>query len=148
MEASIEDGKGCRIWNGTKLHHTGYGLISLNGKKTQVHRLAYEAWTQRPIPKGAFITHDCDNKPCVNPFHLRLGDAKSNSREAWDRGRQKSLKGMAKPRMPDRMVREMRKIYHSGHSKACRSFAILGRSFGVTRMTASNICQYKTRRSA
>lgn len=45
-------------------------------------------WIQEhgPVPSGAYICHTCDNKRCVNPAHLYLGNAVINSRDAWRRG--------------------------------------------------------------
>lgn len=45
--------------------------------KELAHRLTYEN-EKGPIPKGAFILHSCDNPSCVNPDHLRVGNAKDN----------------------------------------------------------------------
>lgn len=39
------------------------------------------------IPKDAYVTHLCDNPTCVNPYHLKLGDAISNNKEIQVRKR-------------------------------------------------------------
>lgn len=49
------------------------------------HRFSYELHYGE-IPDGMLILHSCDNKKCVNPAHLSVGDYAQNIQEAWDRG--------------------------------------------------------------
>lgn len=52
----------CILWAGRVGSH-GYGLVG----KRLAHREAYAG----EIPKGYVVHHDCGNKLCVNPEHLR-----------------------------------------------------------------------------
>lgn len=60
----------------------GYGSFYFGGKGRAAHRVAYEL-TYGAIPKGdgyhgTVILHDCDNRQCVNPHHLRMGSQRDN----------------------------------------------------------------------
>jgi len=63
-----------------------YGIFGVGGKNKGAHRISYEI-ANGEIPQGAFILHSCDNPPCVNPAHLRIGTAKENTHDAISRGR-------------------------------------------------------------
>ncbi len=75
---------GCWEWQST-LSTTGYGLIKVFGKFTQCHRYSYELH-KGAIPEGLFVLHACDNKLCINPGHLSVGDRYQNLKEAMERG--------------------------------------------------------------
>jgi hypothetical protein len=55
----------------------GYGQIHSSGRTAYAHRVAWER-ANGPIPDGEFVLHDCDNRRCVNPAHLRLGSFQDN----------------------------------------------------------------------
>jgi hypothetical protein len=57
----------CWLWLGAL--HNGYGGINVDGKRTPVHRAAYELLIG-PIPEGLVIDHLCRVRNCVNPVHL------------------------------------------------------------------------------
>jgi hypothetical protein len=79
------DANGCWIWTGRR-YTKGYGQASFRGRNIRAHRYAYEAW-KGPIPAGMMVLHSCDNPPCVNPDHLRIGTARDNMMDAIQRGR-------------------------------------------------------------
>ena len=43
------------------------------------------------MPKDKIILHDCDNRRCCNPEHLRAGTHLENSRDAQSRGRLRGI---------------------------------------------------------
>ena len=79
------DPSGCHIWRGSRTAG-GYGRISFNGREMYAHRLAaaeaFGMFDQRLV-----VLHECDNPPCVNPEHLRLGTQADNIRDMAAKGR-------------------------------------------------------------
>lgn len=67
-------------------HQHGYGSVWVDGKLWGAHRLAYTI-TKGPIPEGLKVLHSCDNPPCCNPAHLRIGTQLDNARDREERGR-------------------------------------------------------------
>lgn len=80
---------GCWVWAASR-GRQGYGHFDLDGKIEKAHRVAYQL-VLGPIPDGAFILHSCDNPPCVNPAHLRVGTHVDNMRDMVERQRHPSL---------------------------------------------------------
>lgn len=74
----------CWVWQGNR-NNQGYGMLHV-GKPTYAHRFSYEM-ANGPIPPGMFILHSCDNRPCVNPAHLRVGTSLDNMRDMIAKGR-------------------------------------------------------------
>ncbi len=76
----------CWNWSGDT-SRAGYG--SLWNKETSrnvgAHRFSYIMFYGE-IPASKYVLHSCDNKKCVNPLHLSLGDAKQNTQDAIKRG--------------------------------------------------------------
>lgn len=64
---------------------TAYPRLFLNGQRVRLNHLAFRLWHgQRD---GLFVLHTCDNDRCFNPAHLFNGTAKTNVRDAIQKGR-------------------------------------------------------------
>lgn len=59
----------CWVWTGAKHTKRGYGLVSLNGRTTTVHRVIYGLLVE-PVPPTLVVDHLCRNRLCCNPSHL------------------------------------------------------------------------------
>lgn len=66
---------------------TDYGDLSFRGRKYQIHRLSLSFKEGRMLHPSEWALHSCDNPPCCNPAHLRVGTAADNNAECWARGR-------------------------------------------------------------
>jgi hypothetical protein len=77
---------GCWEWTGADNGH-GYGAFSVARSKARAaHRVSWEIHNGQ-IPGRLWVLHKCDNRRCVNPSHLFLGDNTANVRDCVSKGR-------------------------------------------------------------
>lgn len=65
---NYDTGTDCIEWASNQ--SSGYGSFQANGVKWLAHRYAYTREFGE-IPEGMVIDHRCNNRSCVNPYHLR-----------------------------------------------------------------------------
>lgn len=127
---------GCLEWQGT-LSANGYSYVYMGKPHTMRHghRLSYETWNGS-IPDGMVVRHRCDNKRCINPFHLEVGTPADNSQDMVERGR--SMYGMhnGNRKLTEREAREIKQSKDSSGQ--------LAKKFGVCRGSVCNIRSGKT----
>ena len=104
----------CWEWQGPKTPE-GYGIASHSGRPMNAHRAAWILTNGEP-PRGAVIRHDCENPPCCNPAHLRLGTHADNIADKVSRGRQARGEGNGRAVLHVEDVRAIRAAYGGGES--------------------------------
>jgi hypothetical protein len=123
---------GCWQWAGA-LSTDGYGLLGIGGQKnTKAYRVAWELF-RGPIPDGLHVLHNCHNRQCVNPSHLRLGTHDENMRDVTKRGSAYGRK------LNEYQARAIRLRYRTGRMSQSK----LGREYGLTQATVWRILHRK-----
>jgi len=109
----------CWEWIGYRKSF-GHGWLTREKTQHSAHRWSWYLYTGK-MPGKAHVIHGCDNPPCVNPHHLRLGGYEENVQDKMDRGRHHS--GHITPTL-DQMIQ----VHHlRGKGLSC---AHIGSRFG------------------
>jgi hypothetical protein len=131
IKAGIDD---CWPWSGS-LYNDGYGAFFFEGKALRANIVALEL-DGRPVPKGHYACHTCDNPPCVNPAHLYPGTPAQNMADAKARGRLRAGEQSHWARLQECDIAEIRRA--TGTHKA------IAERYGVARATVTLIRLRKT----
>lgn len=142
FERYFRKGKATECWNWQAhcFSDSGYGCFGWRDKRNEpitrsigAHVAAYLLYKGK-IPKGKQVQHTCDNRPCVNPNHLKLGTQKDNMRDCIERRRIARGKRQGLSVMTDAKVKELRSWYAAGESQVS-----LAARFGISQPTVSQI---------
>lgn len=98
---------GCLEWPFGKTG-TGYGNIVLQGRNINAHRLMC-IWAHGPAPKGQEVAHNCGNRGCVNPRHLRWDTHVGNCADRLKMGTHPIGEKVKTSVLDEDTVREIRK---------------------------------------
>jgi hypothetical protein len=126
----------CWLWTGALC--TGYGDFYYQGRDWRSHRFSYVAF-KGEIPEGMLVCHTCDNKRCVNPEHLYLGNYFTNAEDAFNRGQNGLGEKHPNAKLTNRQVDEIRQL------ASTTTYVALARQYGVVPYTISSIVKRKHR---
>ena len=113
----------CWEWSRARIPD-GYGHVGWNGKMFKAHRVAYAAangLTEADLAAVEEVMHECDNKRCIRPEHLRAGTHAENMQDAGARGR------ISRNKLTEADVVVVRKRYLGGERVEA-----LAREYGLT----------------
>jgi hypothetical protein len=78
------DIEACWTWLGA-CAKSGYGILKVSKKTVTAHRISLNI--QGVDIQNVSVLHSCDNRKCVNPLHLRTGNARDNNSDVMERKR-------------------------------------------------------------
>lgn len=151
----LNPGKSTRVGRLLTWHpnESGYARVDLTsgtparGRKVFVHKLVLETFGP-PKPEWATETNHVDGDKWNNHIsNLEWSTREKNMDHAWSAGLRsrfsEKMRGESNPdaRLTDAQVLEIRRIAKSANFE---SFTSLGRLFGVSRITVSNIVNGRT----
>lgn len=85
---------GCWEWKLVR-NSQGYGNTTVGSSiRGGAHRISYAVFNG-PVPQGMVVMHLCDNPPCINPDHLKLGTHEENVKDCHKKGRHWSKKRLS-----------------------------------------------------
>ena len=124
----------------------GYGRFYRSKKQVRLqgglhslraHRVAYclaHDLSLDGLPDGQVVRHDCDNKLCCNPRHLRLGTPQENTQDREDRGRTARGKDTGRAKLTEVQVIVIRSRLQAGEPERK-----LAKEYNVSRSAINHI---------
>lgn len=122
----------CWEWLASKGTTGGYGMFHIHYKMWRAHHVAW-VLTFGPIPVGLCVLHHCDNRTCVNPYHLFLGTNADNITDAVQKGRLARGEQVGTSKLTEVQVLAIRELYAIGKWTQEE----LGDMFGVSQSNIS-----------
>jgi uncharacterized protein YjcR len=128
----VEDGNGCWICTSHAKDDMGYP-----GNRGDI---AKKVWVEKNgvWPEDKVVMHDCDNKLCVNPSHVRPGTIAENQREMAERDRSPWGERNGVRKLTANQAREIYALKGSGTMKS------VAEKFGVSEANVWYIWNGKT----
>lgn len=140
----------CWTWTGAK-EVAGYGKLYAGRNERGVsqfrkaHRLSWELANGCPVPEGRQVLHSCDNPPCVNPAHLRVGTSGDNAADRADRKRGKEHRQRGESNDNAKLTeQQVRQVIAELQRIPRRSQSDIGRQFGIKQAQVSRIMLRQT----
>lgn len=128
----------CWEWQGAT--RQGYGAIKHQGRVLGTHVISFVIHNGQ-VPPGRIVTHNCDNRLCVNPDHLVAGTHQSNALEMQERRKISVDRGTAVPNavLNDETVGLILALHVAEGLGAIR----LARKLGLNRHTVEGVIHRK-----
>lgn len=124
----------CWLWTDW-LDKDRYGHFGVDGRCRRAHQVVLElaGWI---IPAEFLqVLHRCDNPPCVNPAHLRIGTPQDDADDKVSKGRQLRGERHSQAKLEQVDANEIRRLYRTGGLLQ----EDLSRQFGVSQSRISKI---------
>ena len=122
----------CWEWKGAGKGN-GYGHVRRGEKNITAHRYSYQLFVDNDVD-GKDVCHKCDNRKCVNPYHLFLGTRKDNMQDAKLKGR--TARGFM---LPNTKLSKEDEDEIVKRSKAGELYKEIAKDFGVTRHSIGRV---------
>jgi hypothetical protein len=142
-KVKVDEETGCWVWQSTIMPN-GYGYFwfqhpNYPGKMSHnAHRASWLLFKGDTLPP--VVMHICDNKPCVNPNHLRGGTTQDNVTDRVSKGRGANGEKNGSSKLQDAQVLAIRTKYDTGEFTH-RELAL---QFGVSTALISSIINKKS----
>lgn len=130
----------CKLWTG-RLDPHGYGRLKLGAIEVLAHRKAYAEYHGLDVlSMGGVVMHLCDNPPCIEPTHLKLGTQSENMADMYSKGRHAKGEDRGNAVLTDEQVRSIRRDYiPRGGANGRGNSAHICLLYGLTRYRLSCI---------
>lgn len=123
----------CWLWSGALFQNTGYGQFYYMESTVLAHRFAYLIKDPK-FDQDLFVLHTCDNRRCVNPGHLYLGNHDKNMEDMTDRDRQAKGEDNGDSVLTEEDVRTIFELSAKGHSQRA-----IGRMVNISQASVWNV---------
>lgn len=128
----------CLEWPYMK-DRTGYGQLQWNGEKQPAHRVVCKIRHGNPLSEDLHAAHNCGNRKCVNPNHLRWATALENAADKHAHGTVHYGADHHNTRISPEIVSQIRMLNGVFSQKR------IGQMFGLRVSSVNRILNFKSR---
>lgn len=121
----------CLLWPYAKMS-SGYGAININGRKEGAHRVVCVRFWGPPTDRQD-AAHECGNRLCVNPAHLRWANRSDNLSDRDRHGTHQKGENAPWAKLNAADIREIRGL------RGVETQDAIGQRFGIPQSYVSEI---------